>query len=227
MSPPSFPPTGPCTGAALSSAGSLGLVPLLHRSYCGTPTPHRSSSPHFVSSFGGTPAPTAAGHRGSNGASQVPGDPSSTCPALRPRWTSVPGPCASSRSSTSVLPSACCKRRRLHNDISELHHTACTLAVYASQPGSTSGPRKTRFRLGANLGRAGDDVLASRWDPSRSFRSDPLPYALASRGSSEPCMLSTSPSSNVLSLSIPGTRMRANVRRCSLRRGRSLRTLSK
>jgi hypothetical protein len=104
-SPPSFPPTGPCAGAALSSAGSLGLVPLPHRYYCGTPTPHRSSSPHFVSSFGGTPAPTAAGHRGSNRASQVPGDPSCTCPALGPRWTSVPGLCASSRSSTSVLPS--------------------------------------------------------------------------------------------------------------------------
>src|ERR1700733_7117536 len=105
-SPPSFPSSGPCAGATLSSAGSLGLVPLPHRYYCGTPKPRRSSSPHFVSSFGGTPAPAAAGHRGSDGGSQVPGDPLCTCPALRPRWTSVPGPCASSRSSTLVLPSA-------------------------------------------------------------------------------------------------------------------------
>src|ERR1700733_11107551 len=102
----SYPPTAPCSSAALPSAGSLGTVPLRRRYYCGTPKPHRSSSPHFVSSFSGTPAPTAAGHRGSDGGSQVPGDPLCTCPALRPRWTSVPGPCASSRSSTLVLPSA-------------------------------------------------------------------------------------------------------------------------
>jgi hypothetical protein len=53
-----------------------------------------------------------------------------------------------------------------NDDISGLYHTVYTLAVYASQPGSTSGPRKTRFRLGASLDRAGDDELASRWDPS-------------------------------------------------------------
>src|ERR1700691_189819 len=164
-SPPSFPSTGPCAGAALSSAGSLGLVPLPHRYYCGTPKPRRSSSPHFVSSLGGTPAPTAAGHRGSDGGSQVPGDPLCTCPALRPRWTSVPGPCASSRSSTLVLPSANCNGVGSHDDISGLHHTAYTLAVYASQPGSTSGPRKTRFRLGASLVRAGYVRLTPRWDP--------------------------------------------------------------
>ena len=38
---PSFPPTGPYSGAALCSAGSLGLVPRLPRSYCGTPTSAR------------------------------------------------------------------------------------------------------------------------------------------------------------------------------------------
>src|SRR4051794_16755984 len=158
MSLSSFAPTVPCIGAALSSTGSLGTVPLSLRSYCGTPTPHRSSSPHFVSSCGGTPAPTAVGHRGSDRASQVPGDPSCTCPALRPRRTSVPGPCAVLRSSTSVLPSAYCNGVGSSDDISGLHHTACTLAIYASQPGSTSGPRKTRFRLGASLDRAGDDL---------------------------------------------------------------------
>ena len=34
----SFPPTVPCPGAALCSAGSLGSVPPRLRSYCGTPT---------------------------------------------------------------------------------------------------------------------------------------------------------------------------------------------
>jgi hypothetical protein len=53
-----------------------------------------------------------------------------------------------------------------YDDISGLHHTAYTLAVYASQPGSTSGPRKTRFRLVASLVRAGYVNFTSRWDPS-------------------------------------------------------------
>ena len=42
--------------------------------------------------------------------------------------------------------------------ISGLHHTACTLAVYASRsrfPVASVRPRKTRFRLVAHLGRAG------------------------------------------------------------------------
>jgi hypothetical protein len=52
-----------------------------------------------------------------------------------------------------------------NDDISGLHHTAYTLAVYASQPGSTSGPRKTRFRLVASLVRAGYVRHTPRWDP--------------------------------------------------------------
>jgi hypothetical protein len=41
MSLPSFPRSVPTSGAALCSAGSLGSVPPLRRSYCGTPTSRR------------------------------------------------------------------------------------------------------------------------------------------------------------------------------------------
>jgi hypothetical protein len=70
MSCSSFYPAVPCTGAALSSAGSLGLVPLPPRSYCGTPTPRDSSSSTFLFSVDGTRLSAR-----SRGASQVPGDP--------------------------------------------------------------------------------------------------------------------------------------------------------
>src|SRR5262249_39079573 len=48
MSPSSFIPAASCIGAVLSSTGSLGMVPLSHRYYYGTPTPRRSSSPHLL-----------------------------------------------------------------------------------------------------------------------------------------------------------------------------------
>ena len=39
--------------------------------------------------------------------------------------------------------------------LARLYHAACTLSVYASQPGVAPGPRNTRFRLVANLDRSG------------------------------------------------------------------------
>lgn len=100
MSPSSFPPAVPCTGAALSSAGSRGKVPLHRRSYRGTPTPSSSSAPPFLDS--GVRTYLSAG---SHGASQVPGDPLCVRALLSdPGGTSVPGRCAQSRYSTSMLP---------------------------------------------------------------------------------------------------------------------------
>ena len=51
--------------------------------------------------------------------------------------------------------------------LSRLNHAACTLSVYASQPGSPPGPRNTRFRLVASLDRSGLSPAGSRrWFPS-------------------------------------------------------------
>jgi len=60
------------------------------------------------------------------------GNPLCTCPAHRPRWDRGYQAIAVSRCS---LPQS--ERRRLpqQKTISGLNHTACTLAVYASQPG--------------------------------------------------------------------------------------------
>lgn len=67
-----------------------------------------------------------------------------------PGGTSAPG-----HSSASVLPSALSTASApTINPLSGLHHTAWTLAVYASPPG-LPGQRKTRFRLLAKLCRAG------------------------------------------------------------------------
>ena len=90
----------------------------------------------------------------------------------------MPGPCAQSRSSTSILSAAIAKASTHTNDISGLYHTALTLAVYASQPGSTSGPRKTRYRLGASLGRVDGAKLTStriRYEVSLSSWHPPPP----------------------------------------------------
>jgi hypothetical protein len=54
MSRPSFPRSVPLSGAALCSAGSLGLVRPLRSSYCGTPTSCFPSSLTLRASLGGS-----------------------------------------------------------------------------------------------------------------------------------------------------------------------------
>jgi len=54
MSRPSFPRSVPLSGAALCSAGSLGLVRQLRSSYCGTPTSCFPSSLTLRASLGGS-----------------------------------------------------------------------------------------------------------------------------------------------------------------------------
>ena len=89
---------------------------------------------------------------GDEGASQVPGEtPISLCRALRSRSSSSPhGP----------RGAECCRRwhplrRPRQHRLSRLNDTASRLAVYASRFLLPGRPRKTRFRLVANLCRAG------------------------------------------------------------------------
>ena len=72
--------------------------------------------------------------RGDDGTSQVPGEPLCTCPALfRPRWDRT----RQADFSVSMLPSATTTASApTTTGLSRLSHTACTLAVYASQHGS-------------------------------------------------------------------------------------------
>jgi hypothetical protein len=132
MSPPSFPPAAPCTDASLPSAGSLGSVPPLRWYYEGTPTSRRTSHVTSFPSIGGTlPHDEARIRRDLPGSCR---SPMRTCSALGPRWDLRAGPLRPRRSSTSVLPSAFCNGVGSHIYlISGLYHTACTLAVYASQ----------------------------------------------------------------------------------------------
>jgi len=108
-------------------------------------------------------APLCRSPRGDGRLSQVPGGtPLRTCPALRPRWDLCARP---SRRFGAAF--------RHYYDVSShdkplagLNHTACTLAVYASSPGS---PLATQDSLPAagQLCRAG---LVTRWVPSQGFR---------------------------------------------------------
>ena len=98
--------------------------------------------------------------RGGVGISQVPGEPSHACPALRPRRDPL-------HQAIRAMPlSGCGDVAFRHPEgvgsrdlpISGLNHTACMLTVYASRPRlpvCCLRPRKTRFRLVAHLGRAG------------------------------------------------------------------------
>ncbi len=106
---------------------------------------------------------------GGNGwASQVPGGPSRACPALRPRRDRHAKPLrrddvAFRNFGTRRLPPL---------SISGLNHTACALAVYASQPGSPLD----HARLASGWGLA----LAGRvWLPARSLVKFPR-YFMAS-----------------------------------------------
>ena len=95
------------------------------------------------------------------------GNPRRTCPALRPRWDRRARPFGRLpySSAPSVLPSALADGVGSHDfDISGLNRTACTLAVYASQPRSPVRPRKTRFRLVALPWPGG---IRTRWVATR------------------------------------------------------------
>jgi hypothetical protein len=67
-----------------------------------------------------------------------------------------------------VLPSAIVMASAPTVDFSGLNHTAYTFAVYASRPGLPQGSRKTRFRLGASLRRAG---FSPAWVSFQGFSS--------------------------------------------------------
>ena len=140
--------------AASHPSGPLGRVPRPHRYYQPTPT---SRPPSRITSFPSLSATTASpsfappGPDDSPGAwtistaapvpplnggedeiSQVPGRPLRTCPALRPRRTSGPRPVSGPAVWSSVQLTTSTPRFAL----SRLYHAACTLSVYASQPGS-------------------------------------------------------------------------------------------
>ena len=154
MSPPSVPPQAPSSGRPLPSAGSPGV------SSPTSPVPSADSdssppvAPRFVSfarhyhrfapvrSPGAGRLPEDPDHfiprrprrlflGGEDETSQVPGRPLRTCPALRPRRTPDPG---------HPRPGGVVFRWINGVDsatmLSRLHHAACTLSVYASQPGS-------------------------------------------------------------------------------------------
>ena len=154
MSPPSFPPQAPSSGRPLPSAGSPGAgsptsqvlsadsdfsPPVAHHFVSFAQHYHRFAlfaplgpdvSPRAWTTSIAAPAPPL--HGGEDEISQVPGRPLRTCPALRPRRTAIPRPLQGCRWG---LPRSRPRRLR-HAPISGLHHAACTLSVYASQPGS-------------------------------------------------------------------------------------------
>ncbi len=110
------------------------------------------SCAHRPGLFSRSPKPLLLAH-GDVRASQVPGcTPVCGCPARGPRT----GPLRQ-----AITAQECCRRlpetrrpNRFHV-LSRLCHTAPTFAVYASRPALPQGSRKTRFRLVANLCRAG------------------------------------------------------------------------
>ena len=96
--------------------------------------------------------------RGDVRISQVPGGPSCTRPALRPRWS----PGAASFSRAGMLPSAIpTASASTTNQISGLDHAAHALAVYASRRGS--------LPLAQDSLPAGRTALAGRGFPARSL----------------------------------------------------------
>jgi hypothetical protein len=79
VSLPSFPRPVPTSGAALRSAGSLGPVPPLHRSYCGATTSGRPDRARFPSHG------RSRSRSGDRQISQVPGQPLPACHGRTPR----------------------------------------------------------------------------------------------------------------------------------------------
>src|SRR6266478_2307411 len=164
MSPPSFPPAVPCPGIPFPPRGPLDRR--YHRAPASFSSPagvgRHAAGPGFVTGF---PFPIVGG----NGwASQVPGGPSRACPALRPRRDRHAKPLRR----VDVAFRNFGTRRLPPLSISGLNHTACALAVYASQPGSPLD----HARLASGWGLA----LAGRvWLPARSLVKFPR-YFMAS-----------------------------------------------
>ena len=134
-----------------------------------TAPPGSGASPRAWTTSIAAPAPP---HHGGDGeASQVPGRPLRTCPALRPRRTAVPQATTGPAMSSSVRMMTSTPRWVL----SRLNHAACTLSVYASQPGSP--PDRTTLDSGWWPALAGQDshllgrvdgfrhVCPSTWHP--------------------------------------------------------------
>src|SRR5712664_3931045 len=191
MSPPSFPPAVPCHGIPFPPRGPLDRFPRFAGTtgMLGRPAIPRASLRFLRSALPpcarffllsrarGAPRPRGRGlSRGSpsrsiggNGwASQVPGGPSRACPALRPRRDQHAKPLRR----VDVAFRNFGTRRLPPLSISGLNHTACALAVYASQPGSPLD----HARLASGWGLA----LAGRvWLPARSLVKFPR-YFMAS-----------------------------------------------
>ena len=171
----------PFDGSAIRHSASLHWLPRatvrqLHRYYWSAPTSHRPSRPAPFRSLGryhglllvvrqrgvavdrllvGTarrcldPLPSTP-TRGDDGISQVPRQPlSRTCSALRPRRTACIRPGCDAR---DVAFRAADDVGSAFSHLSRLNHTACSLAVYASQLGLLRIEHHAR--------------LASRWRPT-------------------------------------------------------------
>jgi len=130
MSPSSFSRTVPRSGAALCSAGSLGLVPPLLSSYCGTPTscsPTGLARGAFARQFRLTTEKA--------GPPQFLGVPRFACSGLRPRRNLPEQASGASplRLALSMLPSdLSVSSASATKAVSGSNSTACRLAVYAS-----------------------------------------------------------------------------------------------
>ena len=82
--------------------------------------------------------------------------------AYMPRSSTPADPRPQATTGPAMWPSAGFTTSAPHRTLSRLNHAACTLSVYASQPGSPPDLRNTRFRLAANLGRSGLSPAGSR-----------------------------------------------------------------
>ena len=179
MSPPSVPPQAPSSGRPLPSAGSLGAgsptSQVLSADSDFSPPSRVTSSPSLratTASPSSLPrsrtfpprawttsiaAPAPPLHGGDDETSQVPGRPLRTCPALRPRRTSGPRPLQDRRWG---LPPFQQRRLRIgaFGAPSRGLHALCVRFAAGVAP----GPRNTRFRLVASLGRSGLSPAGSR-----------------------------------------------------------------
>ena len=167
-----FPSNGSTPQHSLPSAGSLGSVPPPPRYYGVLRHPAALLASLRFSSFRDTTLEwRRRGFPGSWGA-LYPYMPCSTTPA----GPQGPDPWFI----LAVLPSATEQSvGSCHFPISGFNHTACMLAVYASQCCVATTPRKTRFRLVVLLNRAGFEPTELRYEVSATIASSPSRLRLA------------------------------------------------
>ena len=192
MSPPSFPRTFPCSDARFPPGGPPGWFPrfagtIRHSDFL-SPFPRclvSFASRYRHCALGFVPAVARRHGCGPGIVYRIPKPDSLTEVTGPPRFLEDPVmnvPCSATpvglpRSATTAL--RCCLppigKRRLPRQIliSGLNHTACTLAVYASQGGLLH--RHARLASGwlASLIRAG---LSTRRVPMKGFRSSHPPF---------------------------------------------------